>query len=53
MTDEFHFGQYTRAEVDEEVQRAVEAERDRSAAALMIVMLSAYTLGLICGALAL
>jgi hypothetical protein len=53
MTDEFNFGTYTREEVNEEIERALEQERERSAAAVMVAMVGAYALGVICGALVL
>lgn len=53
MTEEFHFGQFTHAEMQEHIDRAVEQERERSAAAILVWMLVSYAVGLICGALAL
>lgn len=53
MTDEFNYGQFTQAEVDEQIQRELERERDRAARIVLGALLAGYAVGLICGALVL
>lgn len=53
MTNETEFGTYTRNEVEELVERAVDEERGNRFAALMVWMFIGFATGVIVGAVTL